>query len=161
MDSAWNSSSVRAGWWKAGMSAPPDPCWPHYPLPPWETEREDRRRSCGPRRRVKRNKWSDWLKCLRKKKWEYWSEHKGGSSVFNWRREKKQHVQEKKKRKAKRTRVHPPFSSLSEHSTPDNDSFLGGVCSALPSVPWGLHKASTLMHNIIQPRTRRNLRHLT
>lgn len=67
----------------------------------------------------------------------------------------------RKKEKQKRTGVHPPFSSLSEHSTPDNDSFLGGVCSALPSVPWGFHEASTLMHNIIQPRTTWNLRHLT
>lgn len=53
----------------------------------------------------------------------------------------------------------PPFSSLSEHSTRGNDSSLGGgVCSALPSVPRGLRKASTLMHDIIQPRSRRKRR---
>lgn len=160
MSSVWNVSSVRAGWWKAGMSAPPDPCRPHSPLPPRETEREDRRQTCSHRRRVKRKKWSDWLKCLKKKKWAKWSEHKGESSVFNWWFKKKQHVQEKRKEKRKEP-VHPPFSSLSEHTTPDNDSFLGGVCSALPSVPWGLRKASTLMHNIIQPRTGRSLRHWT
>lgn len=66
----------------------------------------------------------------------------------------------KKEEKENEAKVQPPFSSLSEHSTPGNDSCLGGVCSALPSVPWDLRKTSTLMH-IIQPRGRGNLRHLT